>query len=51
MDFFNRKVKFMNIYRKEYRNVPEANHCSLTYQNKYKLGNHYELYKKPVEKS
>ena len=37
MDLHNHEAQFKNIYCKVYRKVREANHCSLSYRNKYKL--------------
>ena len=37
MNLLNRKTQFKNIYRKVYRNVPEAIRRSLSYRNKYKV--------------
>ena len=37
MDLLNRETQLMNLYRKVYRKVREANHRPLTYRNKYKL--------------
>ena len=37
MDLLNREFQFMNIYRKVYRKVRQANRRSVAYRNKYKL--------------